>query len=424
MNPVGRLTRVTTAAAGVVVTNYYSYCNCSSVDAEATVIADGTTKTYYVYSAQGQLLVEEDWAAGTSSNQVYFNGQLVATHGQDEYVRFVFKDHLGSTRSIATVTPPAPGNNWGYDWETTAVFDYNPFGDYASSSNQDPQSSRARFTGKEREDNGLDYFGARYYDSNRTQRWISPDPITSRIYDPPSLNKYAYVRNDPVNFIDPDGRLARAVFFMGYDDSRERSYWYWTYFDENDGSVDPVDGAPHSGGPNGWGPYHRERFTECRQKAIAAGVQERFLPNSTTVNWIMTAYALYNIDPAALAAIWSKESAFSTEMILGENKNSRGKTVSIDYGPLQINDYWKLNNSNWQKEYNPNGLDLKNDAFASFLAGAHDLADHAGGLSMPSLGSAVAYWHGPFSRDIGAYACDVYNRYSGISSMFECMKDK
>jgi RHS repeat-associated protein len=206
MNPVGRLTRVTTAAAGVVVTNYYSYCNCSSVDAEATVIADGTTKTYYVYSAQGQLLVEEDWAAGTSSNQVYFNGQLVATHGQDEYVRFVFKDHLGSTRSIATVTPPEGGNNWGYDWETTAVFDYNPFGDYASSSNQDPQSSRARFTGKEREDNGLDYFGARYYDSNRTQRWISPDPITSRIYDPPSLNKYAYVRNDPMNRIDPNGR--------------------------------------------------------------------------------------------------------------------------------------------------------------------------------------------------------------------------
>jgi len=37
-------------------------------------------------------------------------------------------------------------------------------------------------------------------------RWISTDPVTARIYDPPSLNKYTYVRNDPINKIDPDGR--------------------------------------------------------------------------------------------------------------------------------------------------------------------------------------------------------------------------
>ena len=36
-------------------------------------------------------------------------------------------------------------------------------------------------------------------------RWISADSVTSRIYDPPSLNKYTYVRNDPVNLTDPSG---------------------------------------------------------------------------------------------------------------------------------------------------------------------------------------------------------------------------
>jgi hypothetical protein len=37
-------------------------------------------------------------------------------------------------------------------------------------------------------------------------RWISVDPVLSRIYDPQSLNRYSYVRNDPVNRFDPDGR--------------------------------------------------------------------------------------------------------------------------------------------------------------------------------------------------------------------------
>jgi len=186
--------------------------------------------TYYVYSAMGFLLVEDDLSTGTTSNQIYFNGQLVATHDQSDNVRFYFKDHLESVRSIVTATPGSP---WGYSWQTTAVFDYYPYGDYRSYSITDPLSSKIRFTGKERDSNGLDYFGARYYDSNRTQRWISADPVTARIYDPPSLNKYVYVRNDPVNRVDPDGRDpiasktlsdAGAQFIANYETFQSKIY--------------------------------------------------------------------------------------------------------------------------------------------------------------------------------------------------------
>ncbi len=48
-----------------------------------------------------------------------------------------------------------------------------------------------------------------------------------RPYDPESLNKYAYVRNDPVNYIDPDGNTPFAVFCWlepGYVDyARDRN---------------------------------------------------------------------------------------------------------------------------------------------------------------------------------------------------------
>jgi hypothetical protein len=49
-------------------------------------------------------------------------------------------------------------------------------------------------------------------------RWISADSLTSRIYDPPSLNKYTYVRNDPVNKIDPDGKFAIDIVWALYGD--------------------------------------------------------------------------------------------------------------------------------------------------------------------------------------------------------------
>jgi RHS repeat-associated protein len=61
--------------------------------------------------------------------------------------------------------------------------------------------------GKERDaETGLDYFGARYF-SAAQGRWTSPDPDTSwRLLNPQSWNKYAYVLNNPLGRLDPDGQ--------------------------------------------------------------------------------------------------------------------------------------------------------------------------------------------------------------------------
>ena len=68
------------------------------------------------------------------------------------------------------------------------------------------------YTGKERDaESGNDYFGARYYASS-VGRWLSPDwsakvePVPyAKLGDPQTLNLYAYVRNNPVGFLDADG---------------------------------------------------------------------------------------------------------------------------------------------------------------------------------------------------------------------------
>ncbi len=70
------------------------------------------------------------------------------------------------------------------------------------------QFPQSLFTGKERDaESGNDYFGARYYASTMG-RFMSPDPVwinPKRMVDPQRLNLYAYARNNPLRFIDPNG---------------------------------------------------------------------------------------------------------------------------------------------------------------------------------------------------------------------------
>jgi len=64
----------------------------------------------------------------------------------------------------------------------------------------------AQISGKERDETGLDYFGARYL-SSAMGRWTSPDPLlnSGRPDSPQSWNRYNYVSNNPLKFVDPTG---------------------------------------------------------------------------------------------------------------------------------------------------------------------------------------------------------------------------
>ncbi len=67
---------------------------------------------------------------------------------------------------------------------------------------------RQQFTSKERDiETGLDYFGARYY-ASALGRFTTVDPIgvkLARMIDPQQLNRYSFVRNNPLKYVDADG---------------------------------------------------------------------------------------------------------------------------------------------------------------------------------------------------------------------------
>jgi RHS repeat-associated protein len=67
---------------------------------------------------------------------------------------------------------------------------------------------RSISTGKERDqETGLDYFGARYHSSAQA-RFSSPDPKSAGadLQNPQSWNGYAYVLNNPLVYVDPNGK--------------------------------------------------------------------------------------------------------------------------------------------------------------------------------------------------------------------------
>jgi len=60
------------------------------------------------------------------------------------------------------------------------------------------------FTGKELDETGLYYFGARYYDKG-IGRFLSTDPFPGYLSIPSTMHPYNYCANNPVNFVDPLG---------------------------------------------------------------------------------------------------------------------------------------------------------------------------------------------------------------------------
>mgnify|MGYP001472036758 CR=1 FL=1 len=108
--------------------------------------------------------------------------------------RYYITDHLGSTRAVV--------DDGGTVLET---FDYYPFGLLMPKRNTAGANTIEKFTGKERDEEGglnLDYFGARFYNP-ALGKWLGVDPLADQY---PSLSPYNYAANNPLFFVDPNGK--------------------------------------------------------------------------------------------------------------------------------------------------------------------------------------------------------------------------
>src|SRR5690606_3811209 len=124
---------------------------------------------------------------------------------------FELSNHLGNV--LVTVSDRRIEHNSSgttidyYEAGVVSASDYYPFGMGMAERNFAGERYRYGFNGMEtdneikEEGNSYD-FGARIYDS-RIGRWLSVDPLQEKY---PSLSPYVFVANNPIFFIDIDGR--------------------------------------------------------------------------------------------------------------------------------------------------------------------------------------------------------------------------
>jgi len=158
---------------------------------------DNGTPTYYLRSSVlgGQVVAEVDWQGVWQRGYVYLGGQLLVV--QSEGVpKWVHQDPVTKSQRLTD-----------YNLNVVAVVDLDPWGGETGRSWAQGKQPH-RYATYERDGNGNDQAMYRQYHSY-WQRFDQPDPYDGsyNMADPQSLNRYSYVQNDPVNFVDPSGLL-------------------------------------------------------------------------------------------------------------------------------------------------------------------------------------------------------------------------
>ena len=222
---------------------------------------DANYSTSYVYGQDGQrsnkytqgsetLYFNKMWTLHTDNGNSVYGGQYAKnvylgetrivtklaradqkTAHEEMYKQYYYhSDHLGSASMIS-------------DWEGKEYqrIEYTPYGEtwVEKTNNSGSEFLPYKFTGKEvDQETGLYYYGARYLDPKYSM-WISTDPALGEyvpemgkgnakdsgslpgmggVYNHINFHLYHYAGNNPVRFVDPDGRQTISVLPVTFDE--------------------------------------------------------------------------------------------------------------------------------------------------------------------------------------------------------------
>lgn len=140
--------------------------------------------------------VEESGGFRAVKDYFYAHGLTASMDLESSEAKHYHKDHLNSTRLITDE-----------DGLRVSAHDYLPFGEEL---NPDDSGEVLKFAGHERDASDRDYMHARYYNPE-SARFLATDPVLGNPADPQTWNRYSYVTNNPLRYVDPNGEWLDTV---------------------------------------------------------------------------------------------------------------------------------------------------------------------------------------------------------------------
>ena len=182
-DPFGKMTRNDSAR------NEYFLWDGDDLLAAYDTTSGGMSRLYTNGTGIDNRIAVEEFEDGASTSYVYLTDQLM------------------STESLV-----------GPDKTKEVAYDYDPFGEYTEVISSEEVTDMTTFTGREFDENAeLYHYRARWMDPD-VGRFISKDPVRS-------VNPYAYVSNNPTNFVDPLGLYQIITSFDDLDNIGRGGGW-------------------------------------------------------------------------------------------------------------------------------------------------------------------------------------------------------
>ncbi len=187
---------------------YYEYNDANQLTRVRQGDQAGPVIAEYVYDAAGQRVkkiengvvtyyigkhYEKQVGGSNAGSTSYYFGEGGERVAKKDPIGNIFYYHLDHLDSINVVT-----DSTGIEVSRT---DYLPFGDLRTGSSD---SEKYSYTGKEKDKTSLYYFNARY-NSPEFRHFTQADIAEPDYADPQDLNRYAYVGNNPLSYVDYDG---------------------------------------------------------------------------------------------------------------------------------------------------------------------------------------------------------------------------
>ncbi|WP_139489601.1 polymorphic toxin-type HINT domain-containing protein [Brevibacillus dissolubilis] len=190
------LNRLTKAQVGETEATYTYYPG----NLRASKTVDGKT-TQYIYM-DGLILEELDEKGNVTARNIWGNDLILRHDAQtNQSVYYLYNSHGDVVKVIDKKTG-----------EVLNQYEYDAWGNPSPDVQADEQMNNPfRYSGEPYDsETGFYYLRARFYDPS-VGRFITEDTLKGQVDNPLSLNRYTYVLNNPLQYIDPTGHLEFSV---------------------------------------------------------------------------------------------------------------------------------------------------------------------------------------------------------------------